>query len=119
MLWNVGKGSLKITDIQRRRILADLKTKHDGKCPICFRVHPSGLVARQPHLDHDHKTGYVRGLLCYNCNVGLGLFKDNPTALRQAAVYLENHQAEVDALPAPSRREPYSLFFTTLEKKGY
>lgn len=41
------------------------------------------------HLDHDHKTNEIRGLLCTKCNKGLGHFDDNITALRNAAEYLE------------------------------
>ena len=41
------------------------------------------------HIDHDHITGVVRGLLCFNCNAALGLFSDNPEWLRIAALYLE------------------------------
>jgi len=40
-------------------------------------------------VDHDHKTGDVRGGLCTNCNLGLGHFKDSPELLRFAALYLE------------------------------
>ena len=40
-------------------------------------------------VDHDHKTGYVRGGLCTACNFGLGHFKDSPELLRLAALYLE------------------------------
>lgn len=39
--------------------------------------------------DHSHKTGLFRGTLCSNCNVGVGLFRDDPTLLRKAALYLE------------------------------
>lgn len=66
----------------------------DGVCAIC-RCPPTyernGKVLAL-HVDHDHKTGEVRGLLCHTCNLGLGRFKDNPALLRDAAQYLEKHQ---------------------------
>ena len=57
-----------------------------GCCKICGR-HQSELK-KTLHIDHDHKTGYVRGLLCRGCNHGLGNFTDNPELLRQAIKYL-------------------------------
>lgn len=53
-----------------------------GRCAIC-------LVAKAEHVDHDHETGRVRAVLCFNCNAALGHFKDRPDALRRAAAYLE------------------------------
>jgi hypothetical protein len=41
------------------------------------------------HIDHDHKTGLVRGLLCKHCNQGLGHFRDSTTFLHNAVGYLE------------------------------
>ena len=56
-------------------------------CAICNN--PFGKTQRTgPQIDHDHKTGLVRGILCYNCNLGLGHLKDNPENLLKAALYL-------------------------------
>jgi hypothetical protein len=54
-------------------------------CSICRR----GLSEKSAHVDHDHTTGAVRAVLCFNCNGGLGQFGDNATRLRRAAAYLE------------------------------
>lgn len=53
-------------------------------CAICNE--PFGDIT--PHVDHDHVTGIIRGLLCPNHNKALGLFKDNPVDLIAAANYL-------------------------------
>lgn len=42
--------------------------RHAGKCELCGRAYPAG---KNWHVDHDHKTGQVRGVLCGPCNVGL------------------------------------------------
>lgn len=57
----------------------------DNRCAIC-----GNEFMNQPCIDHDHITGQIRGLLCINCNVGLGSFKDDITILRLAIIYLEN-----------------------------
>lgn len=61
-------------------------TEQRGKCAICKRTEPNGRG--RWHIDHDHITGRVRGLLCNGCNAGLGHFRDDPAILRAAARYL-------------------------------
>jgi hypothetical protein len=43
------------------------------------------------HVDHDHRTNQVRGMLCFNCNRGLGYLDDDLVTLYRAADYLESH----------------------------
>ncbi len=64
----------------------DLLAAQGGGCAICSGD-PGGRW-NTFHVDHDHKTGVVRGLLCDACNKGLGLFRDNPRLLVWAARYL-------------------------------
>jgi hypothetical protein len=45
-------------------------------------------------IDHDHETGKIRGLLCPNCNRGLGLLQDSPQLLQKAAAYVTAHKPE-------------------------
>ena len=62
-----------------------LKTQY-GKCPICKR--PLKTLTRY-HIDHDHQTQNIRGILCVKCNLLLGYGNDNPTILQSAISYLK------------------------------
>lgn len=53
-------------------------------CGICKKL----FMQSRLHVDHDHKTGEVRGLLCGVCNTSLGGFKDSPEILENAKEYL-------------------------------
>ena len=62
----------------------------DGKCAICGYSDMSDPNFF-PVIDHDHATKTVRGLLCMQCNMGIGKFMDDPRVLRSAAKYLEGY----------------------------
>jgi len=69
--------------------------EQSGQCDICGRtIVDGGKKARAPHIDHCHKSGKVRALLCIHCNTMLGSAMDNPNVLRRAAKYLETHKEE-------------------------
>jgi hypothetical protein len=65
-----------------------LRMVQGNKCAICGKLPISTGNRQRLHVDHDHVTGRVRGLLCPDCNRGLGSFHDNPGFLTQAAAYL-------------------------------
>lgn len=69
-----------ISAAEYRQMLKD----QNRKCKICGKQ--IKLV-----IDHNHKTGKVRGLLCARCNHMLGHARDNPLILRAGAIYLENY----------------------------
>ena len=60
-----------------------LLIRQAGRCALCARE------LRHPHVDHDHESGRVRGVLCSACNTALGVLGDNPAGLRRALTYLE------------------------------
>nr|WP_167677258.1 endonuclease VII domain-containing protein [Rhodococcus sp. B10] len=65
-----------------------LERQH-GNCAICnTHLQTTGNYRNSAHVDHDHATGAVRGLLCASCNLGLGKFNDDADILDRAAQYL-------------------------------
>jgi len=65
---------------------AALVDQFEGKCGICGRS--QSIFRKRLAVDHDHLTGRVRGLLCQQCNHGLGNFKDSIALLEKAKAYL-------------------------------
>lgn len=60
--------------------------KQKGVCAICHQLPKS---KNRLHIDHDHDTGLIRGLLCFRCNFGLSYFSENMLVVKRAAEYLE------------------------------
>ncbi|MGH7179501.1 MAG: endonuclease VII domain-containing protein [Tepidisphaeraceae bacterium] len=77
-----------------------LRLNADDSCSICGRR--GSLV-----IDHDHRTGEVRGLLCPGCNAGLGMLGDSEAGLERALAYLRRPpMAAVPALAASTKPSP-------------
>lgn len=66
-----------------------------GACAICASKTPKGNGGKAWHVDHDHDSCSVRGLLCQPCNLVLGHAKDSVTVLKSAIKYLQKHQKTV------------------------
>jgi len=72
-----------------QELLQQMLEQQNGSCAICK------TAFQEPyHVDHDHLTGKIRGLLCRGCNVGLGCFKDNPVSLLCAVGYLNGESGD-------------------------
>jgi hypothetical protein len=89
-----------ITQEQMEAVLLE----QGGLCALCHKRPPVDV-------DHDHETGDFRGLLCRACNLGIGMFGDDPAKLRAAIDYLEREKTGVAAQvrrpgkPTPQRGE--------------
>ncbi|MEV6049978.1 endonuclease VII domain-containing protein [Streptomyces sp. NPDC052107] len=69
-----------LTEAERDALIASQR----GLCAICPAAPPA-------HVDHCHKTGRVRGVLCFNCNSAIGKLRDDPDVGRRAVAYLEGN----------------------------
>lgn len=76
-------------DITRKDYMY-MRLKQRESCAICKTHEPK---ERGLFIDHCHKTGKVRGLLCGRCNSGIGFLKDNEEFMWSAIMYLKRHKA--------------------------
>jgi len=79
-----------------------------GRCPLCERTFTKRVGAV---VDHDHRTGLVRGLLCRHCNTMLGLLHDNADWCERSSKYLrlppcQGAYRHVDAPPTKEQEAP-------------
>lgn len=77
----------------------DLARIQEGKCAICAKTETDGKVRAGGytwlHVDHDHETNKIRGLLCNNCNCGVGYFGDGSVQTAIAFVkYLVSYEPD-------------------------
>lgn len=71
-----------------QRSAAEMRERQQGRCAICG-TREEDAPKRRLHVDHDHTTNVVRGLLCSQCNIGIGQFKDDPVRMLAAIEYLK------------------------------
>ena len=78
----------------------DMFLAQHGKCAICDQRETSKRNGNKMSLcvDHNHKTGAIRALLCRGCNQGIGNFLENPELLKKAISYIEQHN-ESNVIP--------------------
>ncbi len=72
-----------------------LLARQNGLCAICQQ----SIDERSMRTDHCHKMDKVRGILCNNCNAGLGMFNDDPEVLARARDYLLETRNQSGLLP--------------------
>lgn len=72
-----------------------------GGCAICGAK--TSNDGRSLHVDHDHKTGAIRSILCYSCNSAAGKLRDDPDLAMRLALYLERHAAHPSGMIVPDR----------------
>ena len=79
----------------------------NGVCAICQRSINFDAADKRdkPHVDHDHETGMVRGLLCLTCNTGLGMLGDSVELLSAAKAYILHPIVQAERL---SELAPYN-----------
>jgi hypothetical protein len=68
--------------------------QQDYRCAICYKHENDNAGGRKLAVDHNHSTGQVRGLLCYHCNLAVGMLSDNKFNALRVAEYLESYEKE-------------------------
>lgn len=121
------RSRVKMRELRARRDeqFRELVAKMGETCEICGtaesgRTSKDGKVNRL-HIDHDHVSGEIRGLLCHHCNLGIGHLRDDLSLLRKAIAYLERYAENPTGVPyrqgavkpAPRGSEPLDTGVTS------
>ncbi len=77
-----------------------------GTCAVCDQ--------KPEHVDHDHETGMVRGILCFNCNQALGNVRDDPAVLQGLIDYLGRHRRKTLRIVVEEYLAPDGVIFEYL-----
>ncbi len=77
----------------------NMLNEQNNRCLICgrnfndiYRNTKKNHIYYTPRIDHDHKSGHVRGILCHHCNIALGSFNENPLILIRAIKYIRKYK---------------------------
>lgn len=68
--------------------LAEFHARYEAQGSVCALCRKAVPVERNRHVDHCHDTGRIRGILCFDCNKGLGLLGDSPESIKRALDYV-------------------------------
>ena len=82
---------LKATYGITRKEFGILLDEQGGVCAVCKKTE---WGKHGPHVDHDHSTMAVRGILCGNCNRAVGIIQENPQTAKNMAIYIESFQGD-------------------------
>lgn len=104
---------MKITHAQVLSVRVKILAAQGHECPLCHHPLRSKTTKKKPALDHNHDTGYIRGVLCINCNgsegrimrrakIAAGQGNDPLEWLKRMCAYLEEHK--IPKWSAPGRR---------------
>ena len=81
------------------KIFAERLATQNGVCAVCGSINNG----KRLNFDHNHKTNALRGLLCFKCNVVLGMVDDDENWLRALIIYLHDFASSPPQVPRPSR----------------
>lgn len=92
--------SLKTDTGITRQQYEELFAQQDGVCAICSKIASVTDPNKKLAVDHNHKTGFVRGLLCHKCNLALGYLKDDVELFEKAIYYIKNYTTNLKFKPS-------------------